>query len=511
MKKLIVFLVLVMSFVPVFTAYASTDNAVTSTLTRYVRDDGIVFELVNWDGKIGMEIQRHSSMVIGFYRSPQVSIEQINNSLRMSGIAPIDVGLYEWFQGRGSLPQSRQLTEPSPEAIAFQTIRPINEFPQFLNDNPATLPTNHVLNNIARDWARQASAHPIPMINLTRNAPSQIHIDQSNELIRKMNENRHLDPASRALHLNNEGMNSLLKNIDGIFPFATEDGVTGFWNGREIWVATHVQENGKIVPRPIDDIAYTVFYEIGRTLGFGVGLSSAKAQHFTNSGAPGGHGRVPIFHDLPKGLHIAFANSFNNEMMTAFLSSQRLSVQDREFLAIFYEEIILDGNVPRFNTAMPELGIRSQSVHYSFALGFESLPQQNEKETDSHHQPQAAVVSNTEIRLAIDNKNYTVNGVLMESDAAPFIAHGRTMIPLRIISEALGASVSFNSATGTVTIIHKGAQISLLIDTPLPNDMGTPVVINGRTFVPIRYVSETLGAAVRWDNTNSAVYIRHLL
>ncbi|MCL2199807.1 MAG: copper amine oxidase N-terminal domain-containing protein [Defluviitaleaceae bacterium] len=37
--------------------------------------------------------------------------------------------------------------------------------------------------------------------------------------------------------------------------------------------------------------------------------------------------------------------------------------------------------------------------------------------------------------------------------------------------------------------------------------MGTPLNVNGITFVPVRYVSETTGATVRWDGANNAVYI----
>ena len=81
------------------------------------------------------------------------------------------------------------------------------------------------------------------------------------------------------------------------------------------------------------------------------------------------------------------------------------------------------------------------------------------------------------------------------------------MIPLRIIAEALGAEVGWDDAARTVAISAQGETINLSIDASLPDNMGTPIIVNGLTFVPARYVSETLGAYVRWDAANNAVYI----
>jgi len=49
--------------------------------------------------------------------------------------------------------------------------------------------------------------------------------------------------------------------------------------------------------------------------------------------------------------------------------------------------------------------------------------------------------------------------------------------------------------------------VSIVVNQPLPDGMGMPVIINNRTFVPARYISETFGAEVRWDRDNSAVYV----
>jgi len=114
-----------------------------------------------------------------------------------------------------------------------------------------------------------------------------------------------------------------------------------------------------------------------------------------------------------------------------------------------------------------------------------------------------------QMRFTIGSTAFTRTGVTMQSDVAPFIDAGvdRVMIPLRIVSEGLGAEVYFNEETRTVYITKGDVEISLVIDVPLPDGMGTPVIINDRTFVPTRYVAQILGATVRWDGTAQAVYV----
>ena len=123
-------------------------------------------------------------------------------------------------------------------------------------------------------------------------------------------------------------------------------------------------------------------------------------------------------------------------------------------------------------------------------------------------QPTPAVQA-SEVRLQIGSVEYTVDGVTMVSEVAPFIdaAYNRTMVPLRLISEALGATVTWTEETRTVTITQNGVVIPLQLDTPLPDGMGVPTLLDGRTFVPAAYVGQMLGATITWDAETQAVYI----
>ena len=116
---------------------------------------------------------------------------------------------------------------------------------------------------------------------------------------------------------------------------------------------------------------------------------------------------------------------------------------------------------------------------------------------------------NASVRLYIDHYQAMINGMVVTIDAAPFIdpANNRTMVPLRVIAEAFGTQVEWDEVAQAVIIFNGGVGRALFINQPLPNDMGTAVIVGGRTFVPLRYVSDMLGAEVEWDAVHRAVNI----
>jgi hypothetical protein len=115
----------------------------------------------------------------------------------------------------------------------------------------------------------------------------------------------------------------------------------------------------------------------------------------------------------------------------------------------------------------------------------------------------------TTLRFVIGNTTYTRNGVAMQLDAAPFIdaAVGRTMVPLAAIGEGLGAEVGWDGEARDVIVIRGEVNVRINVDTELPGDMGTPAIVEGRTFVPLAYVASLFGADVEWDGDAQAVYV----
>ncbi|MDR1638126.1 MAG: hypothetical protein LBT59_00385 [Clostridiales bacterium] len=112
------------------------------------------------------------------------------------------------------------------------------------------------------------------------------------------------------------------------------------------------------------------------------------------------------------------------------------------------------------------------------------------------------------LKFEVGSNDYLNNQQNLSNDVAPFIsAEGRTMIPIRVIAEALGAQVQWNQETRTAIIADNGVTLRISIGQPLANGLGTAVIVGDRTFVPIRYVSESLDANVVWDGEKETVSI----
>ena len=109
------------------------------------------------------------------------------------------------------------------------------------------------------------------------------------------------------------------------------------------------------------------------------------------------------------------------------------------------------------------------------------------------------------IKMQIGNKIVTVGENTITNDAAPLIRNDRTMVPIRIITETLGGKVDWNEAAKEVTLTIDGREIKMTIGKVLEKYGVAPVIINDRTFVPVRFVADELGATVAWDDATKTV------
>jgi len=120
----------------------------------------------------------------------------------------------------------------------------------------------------------------------------------------------------------------------------------------------------------------------------------------------------------------------------------------------------------------------------------------------------------TAIVLTIGSKVILVDGEYVTNDVSPIIEGDRTFLPIRVIAEALGATVTWNEAEQSVTIVKGDTTIVLYIGQAFALVKGNPVQLdvpafieNDRTYLPIRFISENLGASVAWDDVNRTVTI----
>ncbi|MCL6548971.1 MAG: MBL fold metallo-hydrolase [Alicyclobacillus sp.] len=113
-----------------------------------------------------------------------------------------------------------------------------------------------------------------------------------------------------------------------------------------------------------------------------------------------------------------------------------------------------------------------------------------------------------------------VNGDLVSSDVPPQNVHGRVLVPIRMVSEALGFDVVWHQEIQTVTVSRKGetypipqvtpGRIHLVVNGQEIFPDVPPQNINGRVMVPIRAVSEAFGLKVEWNQAAQAAIVGDL-
>ncbi len=107
-----------------------------------------------------------------------------------------------------------------------------------------------------------------------------------------------------------------------------------------------------------------------------------------------------------------------------------------------------------------------------------------------------------------------INEVEVDSDVPPVILNGRTLVPIRVISENLGAKVHWDNKNRTVKVIADSINVLLKIDSKKASVNNQEVlldvpakIIKDRTMIPLRFVGEALGADVEWNNDRRCVVI----
>lgn len=106
----------------------------------------------------------------------------------------------------------------------------------------------------------------------------------------------------------------------------------------------------------------------------------------------------------------------------------------------------------------------------------------------------------------------TVNGQTLHLTPAPTERAGRLFVPLRGVFENLGATVVYangaiNATGGPNTVsLHIGSQQAIVDGQPQTLDV-SPFIIGASAYVPLRFVSQALGAAVNYDGSNGIVAI----
>lgn len=121
-------------------------------------------------------------------------------------------------------------------------------------------------------------------------------------------------------------------------------------------------------------------------------------------------------------------------------------------------------------------------------------------------------LDNKQIDMQIDNPTVWVDGEQLTIDQPPVVLDGSTMVPIRFIVEALEGEVFWNPDDNKVTLIRGNQYVEMWLNEPEMSFNGrkmkapvAPTALNNRTLVPLRILSEQLGWEVYWDNDTRSI------
>lgn len=119
------------------------------------------------------------------------------------------------------------------------------------------------------------------------------------------------------------------------------------------------------------------------------------------------------------------------------------------------------------------------------------------------------------VELTVGNKTFKVNGEEQILDQEPIVEDNRTFVPIRFVVDTLGGDLGYDNQEKKVTIRKSGHYIELWIDKQEMIADGTritydaaPMIRNGRTMLPLRFVAEELDLKVTWDQEAKTIGIQ---
>ncbi|WP_418984080.1 copper amine oxidase N-terminal domain-containing protein [Agathobaculum sp.] len=158
----------------------------------------------------------------------------------------------------------------------------------------------------------------------------------------------------------------------------------------------------------------------------------------------------------------------------------------------------------------------------SVALRFHDAEQSDLEEwlDSGYWDDREAFYRSTALDMTLQDDLYAVRALSVQlsgktltfPDVQPFFENGRTMVPFRTVAEALGAEVGYDSGTVSASLDGTVCRFAIGGDTLTISDMATgkvlktvpldasPIEKDGRTCVPVRFLAESLGLTVEWDD-----------
>ncbi|MGC8789829.1 MAG: stalk domain-containing protein [Caldisericum sp.] len=132
------------------------------------------------------------------------------------------------------------------------------------------------------------------------------------------------------------------------------------------------------------------------------------------------------------------------------------------------------------------------------------------------------IANGFKITLWISKPIFTINGETRSFDFPVFVENGRAFIQVRPFVESISGNVEWYTEEKKVSILFNSTKIELLINKPIAkvNELEVPLdptntkivpkIINGRTVVPLRFLAESLGFMVNWNDTDKSIELDYM-
>lgn len=119
------------------------------------------------------------------------------------------------------------------------------------------------------------------------------------------------------------------------------------------------------------------------------------------------------------------------------------------------------------------------------------------------------------VKMVVGQKSMTVDGKKVNLDAAPYIENGTTYVPIRYVMDAFGGQADWNNTAKKITATRGTTVLELtvgkkeyIINGSTKKSTVFPIIMNNRTLVPLRLVSEQLGIQVNWEQKTKSIILQ---
>lgn len=225
-----------------------------------------------------------------------------------------------------------------------------------------------------------------------------------------------------------------------------------------------------------------------------------------------------------EGDNSATGSSTYLSRLNAFVADLRADLGVDESVPFIASKLLPTDKYTNFNTIIPGIVTAVPNADFIDSEGTTDIGDATHTNADGqkllgtrYAEKVLAMVYNPKVDLGpVPSSEYKV--ILKEkyliTDVDPMLLGARIFVPLRAIFEGLGATVEWEEETETITgtkndkvvVLTIGSETATINDTQVTLD-AVPVVIDGRTLVPVRFIAESLGATVEWDEPTKTAII----